>query len=315
FWLDNILVEEVEDGGDGDGSLESNGYRYGFNGKENDNEISGEGNNLDFGARIYDSRLARWLSVDAKAGKYPSISAYAFCLNNPIVFIDPDGNDVILFDQKGNKVATITKAGTVIEKGMENSAILKSYVATKAYFKGTSAEADFTDFENASKILNIKETSKPEGAANFQNSGFKNVSGIDANGNKTLEVEEITNADYMSATEFGTIEWNPLTGGIDAEGNRHSPAMIFAHELKHAKHFKNNLVKFIKDLLTKKKGVDDVEEENAINETNTLSKEKANGDGGNGADKKRTTHGAKGLFKAKSTTSNQAAPAPVKKKR
>jgi RHS repeat-associated protein len=290
-------------------------YRYGYSGKEKDNEIAGEGNHIDFGDRGYDTRRGQWWSVDAKAGKYPSISPYAFCLNNPIVFIDPDGNDVILFDQKGNKVATITKAGTVIEKGMENSAILKSYVATKEYFKGTSGEADFTDFENASKILNIKATAKPEGAANFQSSGYKDVKGLDNNGNKVLDVDEITTADYSSSTEFGTIEWNPLTGGVDAEGNMHSPAMIFIHELKHAKHFKDNLVKFIKDGLTKKKGMGNGEEENAINETNTISGEKKNGDGGNGADKKRTTHGAKGLFKAKSTTSNQAAPAPVKKKK
>ena len=120
-------------------------YLYGYSGKEKDNEIAGEGNHIDFGDRGYDTRRGQWWSVDAKAGKYPSISPYAFCLNNPIVFIDPDGNDVILFDQKGNKVATISKAGTVIEKGMENSAILKSYVATKEYFKGTSGEADFTD--------------------------------------------------------------------------------------------------------------------------------------------------------------------------
>ncbi len=32
-------------------------YRFGFNGKENDNEIQGDGNSYDFGARIYDSRL------------------------------------------------------------------------------------------------------------------------------------------------------------------------------------------------------------------------------------------------------------------
>ena len=37
-------------------------YRYGFNGMENDNEVYGERNAIDFGARIYDSRLGRWLS-------------------------------------------------------------------------------------------------------------------------------------------------------------------------------------------------------------------------------------------------------------
>jgi hypothetical protein len=38
-------------------------YRFGFNGKEKDDEVKGEGNNLDFGARIYNSKFRRWLSL------------------------------------------------------------------------------------------------------------------------------------------------------------------------------------------------------------------------------------------------------------
>ena len=47
-----------------DRSFSNEKYRWGFNGKETDNEVKGNGNSLDFGARIYDSRLGRWLSVD-----------------------------------------------------------------------------------------------------------------------------------------------------------------------------------------------------------------------------------------------------------
>jgi RHS repeat-associated protein len=72
------------------------GYRYGFNGKENDDEVYGEGNSLDFGARVYDSRLGRWLSLDPLQVKYPSLSAYNFAGNTPIQAVDPDGK-LILF--------------------------------------------------------------------------------------------------------------------------------------------------------------------------------------------------------------------------
>jgi hypothetical protein len=42
-------------------------YRYGFNGMGNDNEVTeNSGDYLDFGARIYDSRLGRWLALDAE---------------------------------------------------------------------------------------------------------------------------------------------------------------------------------------------------------------------------------------------------------
>ncbi len=44
-----------------------------------------------FGSRYYSSDLSIWLSVDPMSGKYPSTSSYAYCRNNPIILIDPDG--------------------------------------------------------------------------------------------------------------------------------------------------------------------------------------------------------------------------------
>jgi len=69
------------------------GYRFTFNGMEKDDEIKGIGNSLDFGARIYDSRLGRWMSVDPLAAKYPSWSPYSAFRNNPILYVDPDGKE------------------------------------------------------------------------------------------------------------------------------------------------------------------------------------------------------------------------------
>ena len=69
-------------------------YRFHFNGKETDNEVYGEGNALDFGARIYDSRLGRWLSVDPLQTSYPSLCPYNYTANNPIVFIDLGGKSI-----------------------------------------------------------------------------------------------------------------------------------------------------------------------------------------------------------------------------
>lgn len=56
----------------------SNSYRYGFNGKEKDDELKGEGNSYDFGARIYDSRIGRWFALDKSFKKYPDLSPYIF---------------------------------------------------------------------------------------------------------------------------------------------------------------------------------------------------------------------------------------------
>jgi len=59
------------------------GYRYGFQGQEKDDEIKGEGNRYDFGARMYDARVGRFLSIDPHCNGYPDISPYVFAINNP----------------------------------------------------------------------------------------------------------------------------------------------------------------------------------------------------------------------------------------
>jgi len=66
-------------------------YRYGFNGKENDNEVKGEGNQQDYGMRIYDPRLGRFLSVDPITKEYPELTPYQFASNSPVRSIDLDG--------------------------------------------------------------------------------------------------------------------------------------------------------------------------------------------------------------------------------
>jgi RHS repeat-associated protein len=120
-----------------------NDYRFGFNGKEKDNEIKGTGNSLDFGARIYDSRLGRWFSVDPWHYKYVWQSSYAYYRNNPISTIDykgkgkyyyktakevaddglDDGKKYITNDKEELKKAA-SKNGCVDPKDMKKSVLL-----------------------------------------------------------------------------------------------------------------------------------------------------------------------------------------------
>jgi RHS repeat-associated protein len=71
------------------------GYRFGFNGKEMDNEVSGSANSYDYGARIYNSRLGRWMSLDPMQHIYPEVSDYSFVKNSPIIMVDPSGRVVV----------------------------------------------------------------------------------------------------------------------------------------------------------------------------------------------------------------------------
>lgn len=72
-------------------SFSSDSYRYGFNGKENDNEVKGDGNQQDYGMRIYDPRVGKFLSVDPITRAYSELTPYQFASNSPIKLIDIDG--------------------------------------------------------------------------------------------------------------------------------------------------------------------------------------------------------------------------------
>jgi RHS repeat-associated protein len=70
-------------------------YRFGFNGEEHLSEVKGWQNQVDYGMRVYDPRIGKFLSVDPLANKFAYWSPYHFSGNNPIRFIDPDGAEIM----------------------------------------------------------------------------------------------------------------------------------------------------------------------------------------------------------------------------
>jgi RHS repeat-associated protein len=109
-------------------------YRFGFNGMEKDNEVKGIGNSLDFGARIYDSRLGKWLATDPLQGKYPSLSPYNFVGNMPIIAIDPDGKRIYIVSSNSNsreaiKLMRQTPKGRAIYNKYNKSTTQDIYIA------------------------------------------------------------------------------------------------------------------------------------------------------------------------------------------
>ena len=64
-------------------------WTYTFSAKEKDPETGLSY----FGSRYYSSDLSVWLSVDPMSDKYPSLSPYVYCADNPVRLVDPNGED------------------------------------------------------------------------------------------------------------------------------------------------------------------------------------------------------------------------------
>ncbi|MBL7737442.1 MAG: hypothetical protein JNL51_18430, partial [Chitinophagaceae bacterium] len=99
----------------------SSTYRFGFNGKENDNEIKGLGNQQDYGMRIYDPRIGRFLSVDPITKEYPELTPYQFASNKPINSIDIDGLEGWELNSPANNLKRMEAQYKVVLNPLQNT--------------------------------------------------------------------------------------------------------------------------------------------------------------------------------------------------
>ena len=129
-------------------SFTANSYRFGFNGKEKDDEVKGSSNQIDYGQRGYDSRLGRFLSVDPLFKEYPWNSTYVFAENRPIDAIDLDGLEKVIYliNFSANKV-TRTKIELAKAGSLGNGAAIeftKNGTSTNYYGNELKSSEEFT---------------------------------------------------------------------------------------------------------------------------------------------------------------------------
>ena len=194
---------------------------YKYNGKELDAK---KGLNwYDYGARHYDAALGRFTTVDPSAENYYSANPFAYCLHNPLKYIDPLGTDTIsVIDQnrrpldRGKSGETYTATIQVIQNGevvgiYEGSSYPNS-VSNKdnSTNYNTIAEGEY-DFNNKSghkggtqKGLNI-----------VDESGNRHTKGFDKDGNEVqmqyvnVHSGKSDNGNYNSRGSQGCITINP----------------------------------------------------------------------------------------------------------
>ncbi len=101
-------------------------YRYGFNGKEQDSAINGTGVDYDYGARIYDARAGRFLSIDPLTRKYSMLTPYQFASNGPIDGLDLDGLEYLSFHKSMYRMEYQTMKSEIVARDGTISKITSS---------------------------------------------------------------------------------------------------------------------------------------------------------------------------------------------
>lgn len=194
-------------------------YRYGFSGKEKDNDIAP--GDYDFGDRIYDARISRWLSIDKYTNMYPNQSPYSYALNNPLVFKDKDGNWIT--DENGNPI--YTKGAVAMEKSKDGKYFY--LVEQRTYYTNDGKKVYATKYLAAYNAADVTKTGKtyshdpskqlpsfpdPDYVYDCHgNTCFKGkdvyIPGSDAKGNDN------TNAIFMNTSEYKKIDESELKEG------------------------------------------------------------------------------------------------------
>ena len=202
-----------------DGSVEQADNRYRYNGKESQSDFGLP--YLDYGARLYDPAVGRWLTQDPLSEKYYGISPYAFCAGNPMRYVDPDGRKIVIgtFWQRlgaalGMKIDFIEKVSKQFEQNNAASSEIKSI-----YQELEKSDLVF-------KVLPLSES--PEGS----DIGIHVISDTDA---------------VLGEGQGATLYYDPDMK-VRADGQPRDPRIALAHELGHLKDFMDgNVIPVDKD--------------------------------------------------------------------
>ena len=200
---------------------------YTFSGKEKDVE-TGYGY---FGARYYDSGLSIWLSVDPMSDKYPSMSPYNYCANNPVILVDPDGREVFLlgelanvsynqlvnrakklnfsFDEKTGKISADVKEGEKLSKTEKH--LLKAINDKKSKVNIQTVKAD-----PGKETFDIDGGMESYGGSFMGTTLIESESDVKASSTNMVEPNLLANLDKKECGSVGTNLIHEITEGYEA---------------------------------------------------------------------------------------------------
>ena len=205
---------------------------YLFNAKEFDEETG----LYYYGARYYDPRVSLWISTDRFEEKYPNVTAYSFTANNPMKFLDINGDSLRIEDKK---LSLLYISGNLYNQngqkydGKISGFMKKAVSALDVIRKGTEGENMISELQSSTNNFIIKKGQSKFTAAN-NHKAYSNQFMNDPSVASTKEVLLKAGID-LSGGSGGVISWNP-NGSILAtlNGGTISEETDLAHEMFHA---------------------------------------------------------------------------------
>jgi len=178
------------------------------------------------------SDLGRWTSVDPQADKYFDLSPLVYVANNPIKFIDPNGEEIVAAQGNMNAKQFAQFKTQVLTN-------LQSLTNDQLAWKGNTLI--ITKLGGANSGKNLSAGTKLIRSQNNKQAGHKTTTiELTTGGNRTRGKSSKVNKNANGTNGAGddaTVEFNPnkQTGGTDVNGSNNRPTEIgLGHELIHA---------------------------------------------------------------------------------
>ena len=159
--------------------------------------------------------IPRFTTMDPLCEKYYSTSPYAYCNNNPVKYIDPDGREIEIHYQENGKGKVFIFTGENADRAPKNT-FVQNVITAYNYNKKNGGG------ENLQKAA--KDTKQRYAVA---------------------QTEDASSGDVPN--RMYVVRWNPYAGLETTDGGTQSPATVLEHEMAHAYQYENHTEQYRAD--------------------------------------------------------------------